>query len=176
MRTVKVKILAPVLVLVAVGLLTGVVGILNCKGMLENGEEISDNYLVAMGRVGDIAMDAEGVVRLLYSYNVASTRSEQEEITALITERQQNLESIMAEYEADIDEEEMAVYEEFKTLYNDKISKSIDTVMAVVGTSELQKVISNQSASLLNGCNLDRIKKYREGTGRCSSKPYEERI
>lgn len=152
MRTVKVKILAPVLVLVAVGLLTGVVGILNCKGMLENGEEISDNYLVAMGRVGDIAMDAEGVVRLLYSYNVASTRSEQEEITALITERQQNLESIMAEYEADIDEEEMAVYEEFKTLYNDKISKSIDTVMAVVGTSELQKVISNQSASLLNMC------------------------
>lgn len=152
MRTVKVKILAPVLVLVAVGLLTGVVGILNCKGMLENGEEISDNYLVAMGRVGDIAMDAEGVVRLLYSYNVASTRSEQEEITALITERQQNLESIMAEYEADIDEEEMAVYEEFKTLYNDKISKSIDTVMAVVGTSELQKVISNQSASLLNVC------------------------
>ena len=76
MRTVKVKILAPVLVLVAVGLLTGVVGIFNCKGMLENGEEISDNYLVAMGRVGDIAMDAEGVVRLLYSYNVASTRSE----------------------------------------------------------------------------------------------------
>lgn len=152
MRTVKVKILAPVLVLVAVGLLTGIVGILNCKGMLENGEEISDNYLVAMGRVGDIAMDAEGVVRLLYSYNVASTRSEQEEITALITERQQNLESIMAEYEADIDEEEMAVYEEFKTLYNDKISKSIDTVMAVVGTSELQKVISNQSASLLNVC------------------------
>lgn len=152
MRTVKVKILAPVLVLVAVGLLTGVVGILNCKGMLEKGEEISDNYLVAMGRVGDIAMDAEGVVRLLYSYNVASTRSEQEEITALITERQQNLESIMAEYEADIDEEEMAVYEEFKTLYNDKISKSIDTVMAVVGTSELQKVISNQSASLLNVC------------------------
>lgn len=152
MRTVKVKILAPVLVLVAVGLLTGVVGILSCKGMLENGEEISDNYLVAMGRVGDIAMDAEGVVRLLYSYNVASTRSEQEEITALITERQQNLESIMAEYEADIDEEEMAVYEEFKTLYNDKISKSIDTVMAVVGTSELQKVISNQSASLLNVC------------------------
>ena len=152
MRTVKVKILAPVLVLVAVGLLTGVVGIFNCKGMLENGEEISDNYLVAMGRVGDIAMDAEGVVRLLYSYNVASTRSEQEEITALITERQQNLESIMAEYEADIDEEEMAVYEEFKTLYNDKISKSIDTVMAVVGTSELQKVISNQSASLLNVC------------------------
>lgn len=152
MRTVKVKILAPVLVLVAVGLLTGVVGILNCKGMLENGEEISDNYLVAMGRVGDIAMDAEGVVRLLYSYSVASTRSEQEEITALITERQQNLESIMAEYEADIDEEEMAVYEEFKTLYNDKISKSIDTVMAVVGTSELQKVISNQSASLLNMC------------------------
>lgn len=152
MRTVKVKILAPVLVLAAVGLLTGVVGILSCKGMLENGEEISDNYLVAMGRVGDIAMDAEGVVRLLYSYNVASTRSEQEEITALITERQQNLESIMAEYEADIDEEEMAVYEEFKTLYNDKISKSIDTVMAVVGTSELQKVISNQSASLLNVC------------------------
>lgn len=152
MRTVKVKILAPVLVLVAVGLLTGVVGIFNCKGMLENGEEISDNYLVAMGRVGDISTDAEGVVRLLYSYNVASTRSEQEEITALITERQQNLESIMAEYEADIDEEEMAVYEEFKTLYNDKISKSIDTVMAVVGTSELQKVISNQSASLLNVC------------------------
>ena len=152
MRTVKVKILAPVLVLAAVGLLTGVVGILSCKGMLENGEEISDNYLVAMGRVGDIAMDAEGVVRLLYSYNVASTRSEQEEITALITERQQNLESIMAEYEADIDEEEMAVYEEFKTLYNEKNSKSIDTVMAVVGTSELQKVISNQSASLLNVC------------------------
>lgn len=152
MRTVKVKILAPVLVLVAVGLLTGVVGIFNCKGMLENGEEISDNYLVAMGRVGDISTDAEGVVRLLYSYSVASTRSEQEEITALITERRQNLESVMAEYEADIDEEEMAVYEEFKTLYNDKISKSIDTVMAVVGTSELQKVISNQSASLLNVC------------------------
>lgn len=152
MRTVKVKILAPVLVLVAVGLLTGVVGILNCKGMLENGEEISDNYLVAMGRVGDISTDAEGVVRLLYSYSVASTRSEQEEITALITERRQNLESVMAEYEADIDEEEMAVYEEFKTLYNDKISKNIDAVMAVVGTSELQKVISNQSASLLNMC------------------------
>lgn len=152
MRTVKVKILAPVLVLVAVGLLTGVVGIFNCKGMLENGEEISDNYLVAMGRVGDISTDAEGVVRLLYSYSVASTRSEQEEITALITERRQNLESVMAEYEADIDEEEMAVYEEFKTLYNDKISKNIDAVMAVVGTSELQKVISNQSASLLNMC------------------------
>lgn len=152
MRTVKVKILAPVLVLVAVGLLTGVVGIFNCKGMLENGEEISDNYLVAMGRVGDISTDAEGVVRLLYSYSVASTRSEQEEITALITERRQNLESVMAEYEADIDEEEMAVYEEFKTLYNDKISKNIDAVMAVVGTSELQKVISNQSASLLNVC------------------------
>ena len=152
MRTVKVKILAPVLVLAAVGLLTGVVGIFNCKGMLENGEEISDNYLVAMGRVGDISTDAEGVVRLLYSYSVASTRSEQEEITALITERRQNLESVMAEYEADIDEEEMAVYEEFKTLYNDKISKNIDAVMAVVGTSELQKVISNQSASLLNMC------------------------
>ena len=152
MRTVKVKILAPVLVLAAVGLLTGVVGILSCKGMLENGEEISDNYLVAMGRVGDISTDAEGVVRLLYSYSVASTRSEQEEITALITERRQNLESVMAEYEADIDEEEMAVYEEFKTLYNDKISKNIDAVMAVVGTSELQKVISNQSASLLNMC------------------------
>lgn len=152
MRTVKVKILAPVLVLVAVGLLTGVVGIFNCKGMLENGEEISDNYLVAMGRVGDISTDAEGVVRLLYSYSVASTRSEQEKITALITERRQNLESVMAEYEADIDEEEMAVYEEFKTLYNDKISKNIDAVMAVVGTSELQKVISNQSASLLNMC------------------------
>lgn len=98
MKSVKTKILAPVIALAVIALVTSFCSTINAKKLNDKGEAIANVYLQNISQAGRIAENIQKLMRLSYGYAVADTKQLQESIYASIEQVQIDIEADLADY------------------------------------------------------------------------------
>lgn len=70
--SIKLAILLPVFILGAVSIISNVVAIMNIRNVNSNAEEIADNYMISIARLGEMEVTAQNIHELALSHIIAT--------------------------------------------------------------------------------------------------------
>ena len=107
----KITILAPVIVLWIVALISNVSGILNIGKVNETATEISDDYMMRISELSEIRNDTQLLHKLGLSHIIATDLNAMVELVYSIREQEDRLDKMLDEYKKYVSNEEMKQYE-----------------------------------------------------------------
>lgn len=150
MKSIKTKILAPVILMAMIALVTSVMGGLGLKSVEKKGRVISDQNLSTIEMLADLSGDTQTLMRLSYNYILADGEDAQKNVAGLISDARQQIDSICAEYEkGDFNGEEKQAYDDFRSAYQTYLSR-YDTLVKYVQTGQ-----TNNAAIVANNDLVD---------------------
>lgn len=98
MKSIKTKILMPVIGLAIIALITSVSSIYNARQIDTRGEAVANVYLENVEQAGRIAENIQKLMKLSYSYVVADTKELQDSTYSKIEQVQKDIESDMDDF------------------------------------------------------------------------------
>jgi methyl-accepting chemotaxis protein len=149
MKSIRIKILVPVLALAIVALAASIDGIIDANTMLRKAKVISDNYMVSIENVGAMAEGTQKLSRLVYTYIPATTVAERKTIQSTLNEVRADIKNTMTEFESGLDGEEKEKYEKFKDAYENQILTQLDSLEKYIDTDQMGTLILSQGSSLI---------------------------
>lgn len=150
MKSIKTKILAPVILMAMIALVTSVMGGLGLKSVEKKGRVISDQNLSTIEMLAELSGDTQTLMRLSYNYILADGEDAQKNVTDLISDTSQQIDSICTEYEKrDFSGEEKQAYDDFKSAYQTYLSR-YNTLVKYVQTGQ-----TNNAAIVANNDLVD---------------------
>lgn len=152
----KITILAPVIVLWIVALISNVSGILNIGKVNETATEISDDYMMRISELSEIRNDTQLLHKLGLSHIIATDLNAMVELVYSIREQEDRLDKMLDEYKKYVSNEEMKQYETMITSY-EGVKYEIANVIAY-------SALGNNDAaySVANGALNDHVKAMEE--------------
>lgn len=128
------KILAPVVLLAAVGILCGAVGINGIRTVYRSSKKISQEYVPRMTYINNTGNYYQNMQRLLFSHILATSGIDKSNISHSIEDAKQKYQNALEGFGSTLQsEEDIALYNEMKeitdifmTNYNDALKKSTD--------------------------------------------------
>jgi methyl-accepting chemotaxis protein len=135
MKSIKAKILVPIFGLAIVALISVAIAVYGVHRVYNSGMEISDNYLETIENVADLTESTQTLMRLSYNYILADGQTARDSVSQQIDTEKAAVDSIMAEYESSLDEDEKEAYQKFKSDYESYIAK-YNTLVKYVQTDQ----------------------------------------
>lgn len=152
MKSIKLKVLIPVILLALTGIVSSFVGVYNQKQILEKGEAISDQYLESLDDVGRMSEIMEQFTRLVYTYAVAPDKAAQEKVQATLNDTKAEMAEVMEKFEKDMQPEEEDAYKKFKDVYEREMLVQLTALEKYIGTNQMALLIAGASDSLVVLC------------------------
>lgn len=152
MRSVRNKILGPVLILAALAVITGAMGIIQLNRVVTKAEVITDNYLQSVEKAGNISANTQKFTRLVYSYAACDTTEQERAVQQSLVVVKQEMDELMRDFESDLDPEEEAAYQKFKSVYTTKLLPQLKVLEGAIGTGTMRQTISLSSKNLNSLC------------------------
>ncbi len=113
----KITILAPVIVLCVVALVSNISGILNIGKVNNTATEIADNYMLRISELSEIRNDTQVLHKMGLSHIVSTDLESMVDLVYSIRAQQDELDAMLAEYKKYVSEEEMEDYESMLESY-----------------------------------------------------------
>lgn len=158
MKSVRFKILIPVVLLAVLALLSSIMGILNVNSINEKGEEISQVYLEKIRIIGDISENAQKIAKESYVYISVVNETALANSKTNVESAKAEIEALSKEYEALMNADDEAQFKKFKQNYNlmnsahQKLVKYVDAGQkeqaAIVANNDLVAVCEDMSNQL----------------------------
>ena len=123
MKSIKAKILGPVVVLAVLVLVTSVFSILGAGNIEKKGRVISDQYLATIQDVSAMSKNTQTLMRLSYNYILAQSDSAEKKVETSISQTKQTLENQMADFSNNLTPEETEAFQKFQSDYQAYLSK-----------------------------------------------------
>lgn len=117
MKSVKFKILLPVILLAVITIATIVLSMFNADSISDKGNVIANEYLMTIENVGKLSATTQKLTRSAYSYIVAEGDSARQTVKEEIEQIKTEIEEYRAEYEADMSEEQKDAYDSYSSYY-----------------------------------------------------------
>lgn len=117
MKSVKFKILLPVILLAVITIATSVLSMFNADSISDKGNVIANEYLMTIENVGKLSATTQKLTRSAYSYIVAEGDSARQTVKEEIEQIKTEIEEYRAEYEADMSEEQKDAYDSYSSYY-----------------------------------------------------------
>jgi len=153
MKTIKVKVLLPIVLLAIVSLISSGTAVYNQKRLLKKAEVISDEYLVSIDQVGHMGEQLEKFTRLVYSYAAASTPEQQKKVQASLNDVKDDLDDTLDKFDDDLLPEEEDAFNTFKDIYEGQMLTQLVALEKYIGTDKMAMLIAGSSDSLIALCN-----------------------
>jgi methyl-accepting chemotaxis protein len=123
---------------------------MDANTMVKKAEVISDNYMVSIENVGEMAEGVQKLSRLVYTYIPATTVAERKSIQTSLNEVRADIKATMNEFEDGLDGEEKEKYEKFKDAYENQILTQLDALEKYIDTDQMGTLIITQGSSLIS--------------------------
>lgn len=155
MKSIKAKILIPVIILAVIGIASVALGMYNTNNFNDKAENIAKTDMKKVELIGDISKDTEEFMRIVYS--IATTEeSAQKELVGQIKELQIEIHDKIAEFQMIMDKNDSKEAEAFSTatIVFTKMDENMDTLTNTMALGKsAYEIISFYSASLVELCN-----------------------
>ncbi|MBQ4283443.1 MAG: methyl-accepting chemotaxis protein [Lachnospira sp.] len=158
MKSVRYKILLPVLGLALLALLTSAMGLLNANQINEKGSAIAHEYMQKIRITGDIAENTQRIAKETYVYMSVINDNAKKASLDKVAEAQSKIDALRAEYEAIMTSADQDDYKKFRQQYNllnsyyEEIVKLIDSNQrdqaAIVANNNLVEICDSVSKAL----------------------------
>ena len=142
MKSIKAKILGPVVVLAVLVLVTSVFSILGAGNIEKKGRVISDQYLATIQDVSAMSKNTQTLMRLSYNYILAQGDAAEKKVETSISQTKQTLENQMADFSNNLTPEETEAFQKFQSDYQAYLSK-YNAMVKYVQTNQ------NENASIV---------------------------
>ena len=144
----KITILAPVIVLWIVALISNISGILNIRKVNTTATEIADDYMVRISELSEIRNDTQVLHKLGLSHIIATDLDTMVNLVDSIREQEEALDGMLATYKKYVSNEEMEAYESMLTSY-EGVKYEIANVIAfsALGDNEAAYGVANGALS-----------------------------
>lgn len=143
-RSIKVRIMLPVLILGIVAIISNITAISNIQKVNKNAAEIADHYMVSLTELNSINKQTMELHNLGLSHVIASDAAMMIETSDMIKANEIRLQESLVNYEQYLDEEDRQFYEEMAVQFDDfKIALRRECAFS----ANLQKQLANQVAN-----------------------------
>ena len=142
----KITILAPVLVLWIVALVSNISGIINIGSVNTSATEIAEEYMVQISELSEIRNATQVLHKMGLSHIISTNLESMVELVYDIRDQEEALDEMLSEYKKYVPEEEMEAYESMLTSYEgikDDIASTI--AFSALGNSEAAYGVANGS-------------------------------
>ncbi len=133
----KITILAPVIVLWIVALVSNISGIVNIGSVNTSATEIAEEYMVQISELSEIRNATQVLHKMGLSHIISTDLESMVDLVYDIRDQEEALDKMLAEYKKYVPEEEMEAYEAMLTSYQgikDEIASTI--AFSALGNSE----------------------------------------
>jgi methyl-accepting chemotaxis protein len=151
MKSVKAKILAPVIALAVLALFTSVFGIVSARNMEMKGRVISDNSMKSIEVVGELSENTQILTRLAYTYNAVVGDSAKADVIKNIDKRKDIQNELMEEFKLTMDDSNADVIYIFNNDYQVMLTK-LDSLVKYVSTDQLANAAMIVNIDLVKVC------------------------
>lgn len=153
MKSVRTKILLPVIIIAVISLAASVLGMVNCRNLLSKARIISDDYLVSIEKVGMLSENTQILTRYMYSYAAVEDEEQQEVVKESIRETQEKIESIL-DYFANVqlDADESEAIQTFTELYQDDIVSEVQLMEGFIGSDQMYNLLRGSHKQMVELC------------------------
>lgn len=162
MKSVRAKILGPILALAVLALASSMMGAVNAYQMEKKGEVISQHYLVSIEKAGNISENTKTLMKCVYSYLILTGQNEKEDIESQIKQAQRyiydNMDAIGDGLDGDY-QEDFETYKNNFQLYMLKFNVVLK--QAQMGMQEQALQVANEDLAPLEAAvteNLEYLK------------------
>ena len=107
----KVKILAPVIVIWIVALVSNISGVVNIGQVNTSATEIAEEYMVQISELSDIRNATQVIHKMGLSHIIATDLETMVELVKSIREQQEALDGMLSEYKKYVSNDDMEAYE-----------------------------------------------------------------
>lgn len=150
MKSIKTKILVPVILMAVIAFVTSVMGSLGLRSVERKGRVISDQNLSTIEMLAELSGNTQTLMRLSYNYILAEGEEAHKKVADLIYDTNERIDSICAEYEKkELNAEEKQAYDDFRSAYQTYLSK-YDILVKYVQTGQ-----TNNAAIVANNDLVD---------------------
>lgn len=151
MKTVKTKVLAPVLMLAIVAIVSSVVAITSANSLEKKGKVISEQYLENIKEVGVLSNNTQKMIRMSYSYIITPNESVKQTILDLTNTLNESVKSEIEVYDSRMegDEDALVMMQSFKNNY-DKFLKQYEKVKKSVMEEDTDGAASLAGSDMLS--------------------------
>lgn len=140
----KITILAPVIVLWIVALVSNISGVLNIGKVNTSATEIAEEYMVQIAELSDIRNATQVIHKMGLSHIIATDLETMVSLVASVREQQELLDEMLAEYKKYVSDEEMAAYESMLGSYeNIKLEIGNTIALSALGDNEAAYGVAN---------------------------------
>lgn len=148
--SIKFKIMFPITILAVLLLVSGIVSIVNLRGMLSAGQEISGNYAQSISKLGTIAEDFQALHRVIYAHCLSEDSAAKQELTTEANALREDIQSTNIECEEILNEgAEAESFAKFEASYEEYLTNFEKAVrLSNAGRAE-------EAAELANGTLTD---------------------
>ncbi len=146
MKSVKYKILMPVVGLALLALLSSVLGLFNVNAINEKGTAITNQYMEKIRITGDIAENTQVIAKEAYVYMSLLNETARKASSDKVSQAQTNVDKLKTEYETIMSEEDKKEYEEFSRQYN-LLNSYYEDVVKLVNSNQKEQaaIIANNN-------------------------------
>ena len=142
----KVKVLAPIIILALMISLCSAIALINTNAMMDASKEISDKHAQSIIQVNTMSNSVRSMLRVIFAHCMAEDDATMKELVEESNTLRSKLETTMAEFEASLNEgEETELSNSFKSDYEEYI-KALEEALEYSSNNEAEK-----AATLANG-------------------------
>lgn len=152
MNSVKNKIMIPVLLLAVIAFATSILSIMNADSISKKGDDIANNYLVAIENVGYLSESTQKLTRSAYSYIVAEGDAAKKSVKDNIESLKSEIDGYMKDYEQTLDENEETAYSSYKNYYSQFLTQ-FGVLEKYVDTNQTVNASKLANNNLVDVCN-----------------------
>ena len=152
MKTVKNKIMIPVLLLAVIAFATSILSIMNADSISKKGDDIANNYLVTIETVGYLSESTQKLTRSAYSYIVAEGDAAKKSVKDNIESLKSEIDGYMKDYEQTLDENEETAYSSYKNYYSQFLTQ-FAVLEKYVDTNQTVNASKLANNNLVDVCN-----------------------
>ena len=152
MKSVKNKIMIPVLLLAVIAFATSILSIMNADSISKKGDDIANNYLVTIETVGYLSESTQKLTRSAYSYIVAEGDAAKKSVKDNIESLKSEIDGYMKDYEQTLDENEETAYSSYKNYYSQFLTQ-FAVLEKYVDTNQTVNASKLANNNLVDVCN-----------------------
>lgn len=158
MKSVKIKILGPVLALAVLALLSGIIGGWNAYRLEKSGEVISQHYLVSIEKAGSISESTKTLMKCVYSYLILKDDKDKKQIEDEIKKAQRIIYDNMDIVADGLGDEYQDQYTQYKESFQSYMLKyNVVLKQAQSGEMDQALTVANKDLAPLESDVTDRL-------------------
>ncbi|MCF0132165.1 MAG: methyl-accepting chemotaxis protein [Pseudobutyrivibrio sp.] len=150
-KSVKSKLLVPIILMVVVSLLLSLMAIVNINKLNSQAIGIATNNMTAISNLGDVSKEVQKITRLVFSVPATPVEG-QAELTAKIDDAYAVLAGYIETTETLIGEDEQAAYDEFRDVYDNHMVAQWDVLKPAMGTEMAAMAVTQNEQALVAMC------------------------